>query len=61
MFTQTVDTIIIGGGLSGMYAAYLLSKKNISFVVLEARERIGGRMFFGYNYKFLKGPSLPLK
>ncbi|WP_291466180.1 NAD(P)-binding protein [Desulfobacula sp.] len=42
MFTQTVDTIIIGGGLSGMYAAYLLSKKNISFVVLEARERIGG-------------------
>jgi len=35
MPTETVDTLIIGGGLSGMYAAYLLSKRNKSFVVLE--------------------------
>jgi len=41
MLTETVDTIIIGGGLSGIYAAYLLSQKNKSFVVLEARERDG--------------------
>ena len=59
MFTQTVDTIIIGGGLSGMYAAYLLSKKNISFVVLEARERIGGRILSLEHHGFFSdlGPS----
>jgi len=44
MPTETVDTIIIGGGLSGLYAAYLLSQRNKSFVVLEARERMGGRI-----------------
>jgi monoamine oxidase len=44
MPTETVDTIIIGGGLSGIYAAYLLSQRNKSFVVLEARGRIGGRI-----------------
>jgi len=44
MPTETVDTIIIGGGLSGIYAAYLLSQRNKSFVLLEARERMGGRI-----------------
>jgi len=44
MPTEKVDTIIIGGGLSGIYAAYLLSRRNKSFVVLEARERMGGRI-----------------
>jgi len=44
MCTETVDTTIIGGGLSGIYAAYLLSQRKESFVVLEARERIGGRI-----------------
>ncbi len=41
---DTIDTIIIGGGLSGMYAAHLLYKKNIPFIVLEAQNRIGGRI-----------------
>ena len=41
---ETVDTLIVGGGLSGIYAAFLLSLKNKSVVVLEARERIGGRI-----------------
>jgi len=44
MSVETVDTLIIGGGLSGIYAAWLLSRKNASFVVLEARDRIGGRI-----------------
>jgi len=44
MPTETIDTLIIGGGLSGIYAAYLLAQKNRSFVVLEARERLGGRI-----------------
>ncbi|HDL07965.1 MAG TPA: hypothetical protein ENG35_04410, partial [Desulfobacteraceae bacterium] len=30
MPTEIVDILIIGGGLSGMYAAYLLSQRNKS-------------------------------
>ena len=59
MPTETVDTIIIGGGLSGIYAAYLLSQRNKSFVVLEARERIGGRILSPEYQGFFSdlGPS----
>lgn len=35
---------IIGAGLSGLYAAYLLEKEGIDYVLLESRERIGGRI-----------------
>ena len=37
--------IIIGAGFSGLAAAYNLFKKNVDFVVLEARNRISGRVF----------------
>lgn len=37
--------IIIGAGFSGLAAAYYLHKKKIDFVVLEARNRISGRVF----------------
>jgi monoamine oxidase len=59
MPVETVDTIIIGGGLSGIYAAYLLSQRNKSFVVLEARERIGGRILCPEHQGFFSdlGPS----
>ena len=35
---------IIGAGLSGLYATYLLEKQGIDYVLLEARDRIGGRI-----------------
>ena len=59
MPTETIDTLIIGGGLSGIYAAYLLAKKNQSFVVLEARERLGGRILSPEDQGFFSdlGPS----
>ncbi|MBS0341608.1 MAG: FAD-dependent oxidoreductase [Proteobacteria bacterium] len=42
--TET-SVVIIGGGLSGLYAAYLLEKNDIhDYVVLEARSRLGGRL-----------------
>ncbi|MCK5679714.1 NAD(P)/FAD-dependent oxidoreductase, partial [bacterium] len=44
MSTETIDTLIVGGGLSGIYAAYILARRDESFVVLEARERLGGRI-----------------
>lgn len=37
--------IIIGGGFAGLAAAYYLHKKKIDFILLEAKERIGGRVF----------------
>lgn len=36
--------IIIGGGLSGLTLAYLLSKRGIEAKVLEASQRLGGRI-----------------
>ncbi len=50
MSLKTIDTIIIGGGLSGVYAAYLLARENKSFMILEARDRLGGRILSpGFN------------
>ena len=53
------DIIIIGAGLSGIYAAALLAKKKQSFLVLEARDRVGGRIVCpAYNgYAADLGPS----
>ena len=38
------DVVIIGGGASGIAAAQVLHEANISFVLLEADQRIGGRI-----------------
>ena len=41
---KTENIIIIGGGLSGLTLAYLLSKKNYNPTVLEASSRLCGRI-----------------
>jgi monoamine oxidase len=37
--------IIIGAGFAGLSAAYYLHRKKIDFVILEARNRVSGRVF----------------
>jgi len=44
--TTTIETpvAIIGGGLSGLYTAYLLHQQGIKSTIYEARDRLGGRI-----------------
>jgi monoamine oxidase len=36
--------VVVGGGLSGLYAARLLAAAGLDFLLLEARDRLGGRI-----------------
>ncbi|KAM7407056.1 hypothetical protein PAMA_003001 [Pampus argenteus] len=47
--SNTYDVIVIGGGISGLSAAKLLKASGLSPVVLEARDRVGGRTFTARN------------
>ncbi|RYF87099.1 MAG: FAD-binding protein, partial [Chitinophagaceae bacterium] len=44
-FGKKPKVIIIGAGFAGLAAAYLLHRKKIDFIILEARNRISGRVF----------------
>lgn len=52
---------IIGGGLAGLYTAYLLSQHKISFELIEAKAVLGGRIYGEKtevsDYKIDLGPS----
>ena len=63
-----VDTVIIGGGQAGLAVGYHLAKQERSFVILDAKERIGDswrqrwdslRVFTPARYDGLPGWSFP--
>lgn len=39
-----IDTIIVGGGIAGLYCAWRLMQNNIPFILLEAQSQLGGRI-----------------
>ena len=51
--TESADVLIVGAGAAGLAAAQDLSAASFRVIVLEARERVGGRILT------LKDQSLP--
>ena len=42
---KDVDVIILGAGMSGLNAAWLLEQQGLKVLLLEGRDRVGGRVF----------------
>ncbi|XP_027464414.1 amine oxidase [flavin-containing] B isoform X2 [Zalophus californianus] len=59
--SRKCDVVVVGGGISGMAAAKLLHDSGLNVVVLEARDRVGGRTYTirGKSYPF-RGPFPPV-
>lgn len=51
------DVVVIGAGAAGLSAARALHERDLDVVVLEARERIGGRIFTHRD----RGTSIPIE
>jgi len=41
---RSCEVAIVGAGIAGLYAAWTLQKEDVDVLVLEARDRIGGRI-----------------
>ena len=52
---QAYSCVVIGAGLSGLAAAYALKQAHWNVTVLEARERLGGRVL---SFSFKENPEL---
>lgn len=54
-----IDTVVIGGGLTGLATAYLLKKKGRDVILLEKESRVGGAIhtYKQNGYIFESGPN----
>jgi monoamine oxidase len=43
--SKPASVLVLGAGLSGLYTALLLEAKGLAVTVLEARDRVGGRVY----------------
>ncbi len=43
--TEEADVVVVGGGIAGLITARELSRRHLRVVVLEARDRLGGRVW----------------
>ncbi|OWM84952.1 hypothetical protein CDL15_Pgr027739 [Punica granatum] len=50
--TSTPSVIVIGGGISGLSAARILHEANFKVILLESRDRLGGRIHTDYSFGF---------
>jgi putative flavoprotein involved in K+ transport len=67
--SRRIETVVIGGGQAGLAAGYHLAKRGVSFVILEANERVGDtwrsrydslRLYSPARYDGLPGLPFPL-
>jgi monoamine oxidase len=47
--TENADALVIGAGISGLTAARAFSNRGLKVIVLEARDRIGGRIWTDFS------------
>lgn len=50
--THDYDTIIIGAGVSGLTAAHHLHNAQQKVLIIEAKNRLGGRVYTSYDWGF---------
>jgi putative flavoprotein involved in K+ transport len=66
--TETVETVVIGGGQAGLSVGYHLAQRGLPFVILDAEQRVGDvwrrrwdslRLFTSARYDGLDGLPFP--
>jgi monoamine oxidase len=57
MTMQSADVVVVGAGIAGLAAARTLAASGLSVVVLEARDRVGGRLD---NHQFANGETVDI-
>ncbi len=57
MEDETADVLVLGAGAAGLAAAQQLSQEGLRVIVIEARNRVGGRIFTQH----VSGHPLPIE
>ena len=48
-FPSNPDVVIIGAGIAGLEAARTLTKQGVTFIMIDANDRIGGRVYTNHS------------